>query len=105
MLACTRSLEVTVTAIRTDVRMAGNFEPEVPTILNLPTFPLRRRSNRVKPTTPTFLSEPDIPPLTKPVVYSPVPTFRIVSEIVVSNVKNIAAPDTTSLVHITNSLK
>lgn len=43
-------------------------------MLSLPTFPLRRRSNNVKPTTPTFLSEPDIPPPTNPVVYSPVPT-------------------------------
>lgn len=54
--------------------MAGNLFPEVPTMLSLPTFPLRRRSNNVSPTTPTFLSEPDIPPPTKPVVYSPVPT-------------------------------
>lgn len=40
------------------------------------TFPLRRRSNSVKPTTPTFLSEVDAAPPTKPVVYSPVPTWR-----------------------------
>jgi hypothetical protein len=33
----------------------------------------RRRSKRLSPTTPTFLSEPDAPPPTKPVVYSPVP--------------------------------
>jgi hypothetical protein len=31
---------------------------------------------RVKPTTPTFLSEVDAAPETKPVVYSPVPTIR-----------------------------
>ena len=55
--------------------MAGNLEPDVPTILSLPTFPRRRKSKRVSPTTPTFLSEPDCPPLTKPVVYSPEPTY------------------------------
>jgi len=31
------------------------------------------------PTTPIFLSEPEAPPPTKPVVYSPVPTFHEVS--------------------------
>ncbi len=31
---------------------------------------------RVKPTTPTFLSEVDAAPETKPVVYSPVPTIK-----------------------------
>jgi hypothetical protein len=40
---------------------------------NLPTFPRRRRSNSVNPTTPTFLSDVEAPPPTKPVVYSPVP--------------------------------
>lgn len=54
--------------------MAGNLVPLVPTIPKLPTLPLRRRSNSVRPTTPTFLSEPEAPPPTKPVVYSPVPT-------------------------------
>lgn len=57
-----------------DIRIAGNLLPDVPTILSFPTFPRRLKSNIVKPTTPTFLSEPDIPPPTKPVVYSPVPT-------------------------------
>lgn len=55
--------------------MAGYFLPDVPTMLNLPTFPRLRRSKRVSPTTPTFLSEPDMPPPTNPVVYSPVPTW------------------------------
>ena len=55
--------------------MAGYFVPDVPTMLKLPTLPLRRKSNRVNPTTPTFLSEPDMSPPTKPVVYSPVPTW------------------------------
>jgi hypothetical protein len=45
-------------------------------MLNFPTFPRRRKSNMVRPTTPTFLSEPEAPPPTKPVVYSPVPTMR-----------------------------
>lgn len=48
----------------------------MPTIESLPTLPRRLRSNSVKPTTPTFLSLPDIPPPTKPVVYSPVPTMH-----------------------------
>lgn len=56
--------------------IAGNFLPDTPTILNLPTLPRRRRSNIVNPTTPTFLSEPEAPPPTKPVVYSPVPTYN-----------------------------
>ena len=47
-------------------------------VLNFPTLLLLRKSNKVRPTTPTFLSEPDMPPPTKPVVYSPVPTwFRL----------------------------
>jgi len=29
----------------------------------------------VRPTTPTFLSDPEAPPPTNPVVYSPVPTM------------------------------
>lgn len=58
-----------------DLRIAGYLFPDVPTMLNLPTFPRRRRSKSERPTTPTFLSEPDIPPPTKPVVYSPVPTM------------------------------
>jgi hypothetical protein len=33
-------------------------------------------NSRVKPTTPTFLSEVEAAPETKPVVYSPVPTIR-----------------------------
>jgi hypothetical protein len=49
--------------------------PEVPTMLKFPTLPLLRKSNNVRPTTPTFLSDPDMPPPTKPVVYSPVPTY------------------------------
>lgn len=56
--------------------MAGYFDPEVPTIESFPTLPRRRRSNIVNPTTPTFLSDPEAPPPTKPVVYSPVPTMR-----------------------------
>lgn len=58
------------------VLMAGYLFPDVPTMLNLPTFPRLLKSNMVKPTTPTFLSDPDIPPPTKPVVYSPVPTWK-----------------------------
>lgn len=58
------------------VRIAGNLCPDVPTIESFPTFPRRRKSNKVRPTTPTFLSDPDAPPPTKPVVYSPVPTMR-----------------------------
>lgn len=58
------------------IRIAGNLFPVTPTIESFPTFPLRRRSNIVRPTTPTFLSDPEAPPPTKPVVYSPVPTMR-----------------------------
>lgn len=57
--------------------IAGNFPPDTPTMLNFPTLPRRRKSNSVSPTTPTFLSEPDAPPPTKPVVYSPVPTYAM----------------------------
>lgn len=57
-----------------DVRIAGNLVPLTPTMLRLLTLPRRRKSNRVRPTTPTFLSEADAAPSTKPVVYSPVPT-------------------------------
>lgn len=59
-----------------DIRIAGNFPPDVPTIDNLSTFPRLRRSNKESPTTPTLLSDPEAPPPTKPVVYSPVPTIR-----------------------------
>lgn len=59
--------------------IAGNFRPDTPTMLNLPTLPRRRKSNMVSPTTPTFLSDPEAPPPTKPVVYSPVPTCCPVS--------------------------
>ena len=59
------------------IRIAGNLVPDVPTILRFPTFPLLLRSKRVRPTTPIFLSEPDMPPPTKPVVYSPVPTWLL----------------------------
>lgn len=52
----------------------GNFRPDTPAMLRLPTFPRLRRSNIVRPTTPTFLSEVEAAPPTKPVVYSPVPT-------------------------------
>jgi hypothetical protein len=55
-------------------RIAGNLPPDTPTMESLPTFPRRRRSKRVSPTTPTFLSDLDAPPPTNPVVYSPVPT-------------------------------
>lgn len=58
-----------------DPRIAGNLPPETPTMDSLPTLPRLRRSNSVRPTTPTFLSEVDAPPPTKPVVYSPVPTY------------------------------
>ena len=58
------------------LRIAGYFVPDVPTIERFPTLPRRRRSNIVRPTTPTFLSLPEAPPPTKPVVYSPVPTMR-----------------------------
>lgn len=56
--------------------MAGNFFPLTPTMLSLLTFSRRRRSNKLRPTTPTFLSEPEAPVPTQPVVYSPVPTCR-----------------------------
>jgi hypothetical protein len=56
-------------------RIAGNLPPETPTMESFPTFPRLRRSNRVKPTTPTFLSDVDAAPPTNPVVYSPVPTW------------------------------
>ena len=56
--------------------MAGNLCPDVPTMLSLPTLPRRRRSKRVRPTTPTFLSDLDAPPPTKPVVYSPIPIIK-----------------------------
>ena len=59
-----------------DIRIAGYFVPLVPTMESCPTFPRRRRSNIVRPTTPTFLSLPEAPPPTNPVVYSPVPTMR-----------------------------
>ena len=59
-----------------NARIAGYLLPDVPTIDNFPTFPRRRRSNIVNPTTPTFLSDPEAPVPTKPVVYSPVPTMR-----------------------------
>ena len=55
-------------------RIAGNLPPDVPTMDSLPTLPRRRRSKRVNPTTPTFLSDFEAPPPTNPVVYSPVPT-------------------------------
>jgi hypothetical protein len=57
--------------------MAGYLLPVVPTMLNFPTFPLLLKSNIVSPTTPTFLSEPEPPPPTHPVVYSPVPTWNL----------------------------
>lgn len=66
-----------------DIRIAGNFPPDVPTMDNFPTFPRRRRSNSVNPTTPTFLSDPEAPPPTNPVVYSPVPTINTLRGLVV----------------------
>lgn len=59
------------------LRIAGNLLPDVPTMLNFPTLPRRRKSNRVRPTTPTFLSDWEPPVPTKPVVYSPVPTWKL----------------------------
>lgn len=59
-----------------DSRIAGNLPPETPTIDSFPTLPRLRRSNSVRPTTPTFLSDLDAPPPTNPVVYSPVPTWE-----------------------------
>lgn len=53
--------------------MAGNLVPLTPTMPSLSTLPRRRRSNSVRPTTPTFLSDSEAPVPTKPVVYSPVP--------------------------------
>ena len=64
--------------------MAGNFLPETPAIERAPTLPLRRRSNMVKPTTPTFLSDVLAAPDTKPVVYSPVPTINTAGGAMVS---------------------
>jgi len=55
--------------------MAGNFVPQVPTMLRCPTLPRRRRSKSVSPTTPIFLSEVEAAPPTKPVVYSPEPHY------------------------------
>lgn len=57
----------------------ANLFPDVPTIDRLPTLPRRLRSKSVKPTTPTFLSEPEADPPTYPVVYSPVPTMQTFS--------------------------
>lgn len=57
----------------------ANLFPDVPTIDRLPTLPRRLRSKSVKPTTPTFLSEPEADPPTYPVVYSPVPTMHTFS--------------------------
>jgi hypothetical protein len=54
--------------------MAGRLVPDVPSVPSLPTFPRLRRPNRLSPTTPTFLSDPNMPPPTKTVVDSPVPT-------------------------------
>lgn len=62
-----------------DSRIAGNLPPDVPTMDSLPTLPRLRRSNSVRPTTPTFLSDLEAPPPTNPVVYSPVPTWRAIS--------------------------
>lgn len=53
--------------------------PLTPTMLRLLTLPRRRKSKRVSPTTPTFLSEADAAPSTKPVVYSPVPICKRVN--------------------------
>ena len=61
---------------RRGIRIAGYLDPDVPTMDSFPTFPRRRRSKSVRPTTPTFLSDPDAPVPTNPVVYSPVPTIR-----------------------------
>lgn len=62
-----------------NLRIAGNFPPETPTMERFPTLPRLRRSNSVKPTTPTFLSDFEAPPPTNPVVYSPVPTCSLIS--------------------------
>lgn len=75
MLACILLMRHSLSGLRYwYLRMPGNLEPETPTMLSFPTLPLRRRSKRDNPTTPTFLSEPEAAPPTKPVVYSPVPT-------------------------------
>jgi hypothetical protein len=60
-----------------NLRMAGNLPPETPTMDRSPTLPRLRRSKRVNPTTPTFLSDLEAPPPTNPVVYSPVPTCAV----------------------------
>jgi hypothetical protein len=60
--------------------MAGNLLPLTPTMDNFATFPLRLKSKKDRPTTPTFLSDPEAPLPTQPVVYSPVPTWGFVSE-------------------------
>lgn len=59
------------------LRIAGNLPPDAPTMDSWPTLPRRLRSNRVKATTPTFLSDAEALPPTKPVVYSPEPTWRM----------------------------
>jgi hypothetical protein len=68
------STEVFLLSQGIDSRIAGNLPPETPTMDRSPTLPRLRRSKRVNPTTPTFLSDLEAPPPTKPVVYSPVPT-------------------------------
>lgn len=73
------SIDVLVSRCGENVRMAGYFLPDTPTIDNFPTFPRLLKSNIVRPTTPTFLSDPEAPPPTNPVVYSPVPTMRTFS--------------------------
>ena len=46
-----------------NLRIPGNLRPDTPTMLRLPTLPRRRRSKRVRPTTPTFLSDVEaVPP-------------------------------------------
>jgi hypothetical protein len=64
--------------LRRNLRIAGNLVPLTPAMPSWLTLPRRRRSNRVRPTTPTFLSEPEAPVPTKPVVYSPVPIFYLI---------------------------
>lgn len=49
-------------------RKLGSGCPYMP---SLPTFSRLRRPNRVSPTTPTFLSEPDMPP--------PIKTCRVLA--------------------------
>lgn len=76
MLACHRlAIECPHNLWIVDLRMAGNLPPDTPTMDRSPTLPRLRRSKRVSPTTPTFLSDLEAPPPTKPVVYSPVPTY------------------------------